>query len=71
MLSDPMHSQDALALKPLRLVHWRRLEGLGVGTEPHFDDPVATQAFIDASGDGLDFGQFGHSLILIGEAAAT
>lgn len=47
-------------LLPLR----RGFHRFGIAAEPCVDDLGVVDAFVDAAGDGFDFGQFGHRLIV-------
>lgn len=56
---------DALAGQSGGHLVGRGFEGLLIGGEPGGADGVATDSAIDAVGDGLDFGEFGHALLRI------
>jgi len=60
VLSDAIDPVDASAGEGFGHRVWRGLEGLLVAAEPHRLNAFAADSFIDAVGDGFDFGQFGH-----------
>jgi hypothetical protein len=54
MLSSAMHGQNCAAFKAFGLTRRRRFEGLGVRTEPDFDNTVAAETLVHTTSNGLD-----------------
>ena len=67
VLADAMYEVDAGAGEGFGHGIGRSLEGLLVATEPDGENSLATDAFVDAAGDGFDFGEFGHPVLIFAE----
>ena len=68
VLAGPVDGNDLALMESFGLSGGWCFEGLGMGTEPDFDDAVAADARVDAAGDCFNLGQFRHRLILEGRA---
>jgi hypothetical protein len=64
VLAGSMDPENDAAGEAFCLARAGSFERLGVRTEPHIHDPIKAQALVDSTGDGFNFGQFGHRFIL-------
>ena len=71
VLAGAMNGQDDPSLQPQGLSPCGRLEGLRMGAEPDFCNPVSAYARVDPASDRLDFRQFGHPLIVEDKAPSS
>src|SRR5580698_1090836 len=62
-LADAMDAVDAAARECLNDLIWWRFEGLWLVAGPYRPDGLPVNAFVNAIGDGFDFGELGHDLI--------
>ncbi len=60
MLAGAMDRSNSPSDESARLMQARGLEGLRNSAEPGFGDAVASDAFVDAAGDGFNFRKFRH-----------
>jgi hypothetical protein len=67
VLADAVYEVDAGAGKGFGHRVGGSLEGLLVATEPDGENSLTTDAFVDAAGDGFDFGEFGHPVLIFAE----
>src|SRR6266850_657488 len=60
VLADALHLVDARTLEDFGDLTGWRFQRLRLGADPDGFDHVSGDALIQAAGDGLDFGEFGH-----------